>query len=84
MSLHKGHDDAMEPEVDTARIAAEMKRQRYQHPHAAEALGLSRSGFSRKIRGERRFRFTELVNLAECLGVPVTELLPEPDVKADR
>lgn len=66
----------MEPEVNTARITAELVRQRYRHHHAADALGMERASFSRKLRGKRKFTFTEIVTLAEWLDVPVTEFLP--------
>lgn len=74
----------MEPEVNTARIEAELVRQRYRHHHAAEALGLERTGFSKKLRGLRKFTLTEIVTLAEWLEVPVTEFLPRTKVGATR
>lgn len=60
-----------------SRVRAEIKRQRYSHQAAADAIGLDRSAMSYKLRGERRFTAEDLVALAQWLNVPVAQFLPE-------
>lgn len=43
----------------------------------APKLGLSQSGLSRKLRGDRAFGIDELLTIADLLGVDVSDLLPK-------
>lgn len=62
----------------SGEVRAEMARQKKRQDALAAALGISESGASKKLHGERAFRTDELLKLAHFLGVPVTQFLPEP------
>lgn len=59
------------------RLKEELKRQRYPHQAAADALGIDRAAVSIRLRGHRGFSAEQLLILARWLNVPVTQFLPE-------
>lgn len=68
------------------RVHREMWRQRTTQTRLAEKLGITQTAVSRKIRGERPWFATEVVAVADALGVSVAALYglkgddwPEPD-----
>lgn len=60
----------------SSEIRAELARQRRPQRDIAELLGISVNQVSERVRGDVDWRVTELVQVAELLGVPVTQFLP--------
>jgi transcriptional regulator with XRE-family HTH domain len=61
------------------RIHQIMWRQRMTQGQLAARLGLTQTGVSRKIRGERPWFARELLQVAAALNTQVSALLPNPD-----
>jgi transcriptional regulator with XRE-family HTH domain len=61
----------------TANVRAELARRGISHRDAAQALGLTQSAASRRMRGDVEFSLSEVEQLAALLEIPVTELLGE-------
>ena len=59
------------------------RRKIRQTEFAKGVLGITQSAFSRKLRGERPFFAVELSMIAAALGVSVTELMPEFEIRPD-
>ena len=62
-------------EMLRANIGAELGRRGLHQKDAAEALQLSRAGFSAKLHGRGSFKVAELIKLALWLGVPFSRLV---------
>jgi transcriptional regulator with XRE-family HTH domain len=60
------------------RIHQIMWRQRMTQGQLAARLGLTQTGVSRKIRGERPWFARELLEVAKALNTQVSALLPSP------
>lgn len=60
-----------------AEVRAELARQNKSQRDVAEALGMVQPVVSLRLQGKRSFRAEELAQLAEWLGVPVAQFLPE-------
>lgn len=54
-----------------------MARQNRTQYQMAEVLGLLQPNVSLRCRGERSFRAEELVKVADWLGVPVSQFMPD-------
>lgn len=65
-------------------IRVELARQRSSARRLAAALGLSPATISRRLNGEHPLTVDELYAAASFLGLPVTELLPAPELLAGR
>lgn len=59
-----------------AEVRAEMARQRRTQVALARHLGLSHVQLGKRLQGRMDFRVSELVEIADWLGVPVTQLIP--------
>jgi transcriptional regulator with XRE-family HTH domain len=64
------------PQHVAREVRAEMGRQRRTHRELAEALGISQPQVTKRLNGDIEFRPSELEQVAEMLGVPVTQFLP--------
>lgn len=62
-----------------SEVRAEMARQHVSQRQIAEALGVDQSQVSRRLRGEIALNTTELEQVANFLGVPVTNFLVTPE-----
>ncbi|SBT64257.1 BetR domain-containing protein [Micromonospora sediminicola] len=60
----------------SSEVRAELARQRRPQRDIAELLGISVNQVSERIRGDVEWRVSELVLVAELLGVPVAQFLP--------
>jgi transcriptional regulator with XRE-family HTH domain len=65
-----------------AEARATIARQNVPQARVAEALGLTRSQFSRRINGHIEFSASEIATMADFLGVPVGEFFPADPVPA--
>jgi transcriptional regulator with XRE-family HTH domain len=65
-------------------IRAEMARRHMSQTVVANLLGLSTQAVSRRLCGETPFRITEIQQIAELLGVDVTELFAAAKRKGSR
>lgn len=61
------------------RIHHLMWRQRMTQGHLAALLGITQTGVSKKIHGERPWFAAELIGVARALNTQVSALLPPPD-----
>jgi transcriptional regulator with XRE-family HTH domain len=61
-----------------AEVRAEVARQRISQQVLAEKLAMSEGQVSFRLNGHVEFKVSELLAIAEVLGVPVTRFLPEP------
>lgn len=59
------------------RIRQQMLARQMTQRELAAAIGLDPSGLSARFRGVRDFRLSELEAIAEELGIPLRDLLPE-------
>ncbi|WP_213452855.1 helix-turn-helix domain-containing protein [Rhizomonospora bruguierae] len=62
-----------------AELRAEMGRQRVTQAKLADVLGVSQPQVSDRMLGTVDWRVTELIQVAEFLGVPVTRFLAGPE-----
>lgn len=72
----------MQPDVRgqiAAEVRAEMARQRRASRDLAALLGIDQGSASLRLQGERSFRAEELARVAEWLGVPVSQFIPESE-----
>jgi transcriptional regulator with XRE-family HTH domain len=60
-----------------AEIRAELARQEKPQLQLAELLGISQVSISRRLRGQTAIDVNELSKIAEYLGVPMSQFLPE-------
>jgi transcriptional regulator with XRE-family HTH domain len=58
-----------------AEVRAVMARQRRSQTDLASALGWSQPFLSRRLTGETAFNTDEIEQLAEILGVPISQLV---------
>lgn len=63
-------------------VRAEMGRQRKSQADLARALGMHASTVSRRLDGSSAFDISELVTLAEWLGVSASTLLARAEARA--
>lgn len=63
-------------------VRAAMGRNRTSQSVLAPAIGLSQAALSRRLRGEVEFTVTELSAIAGYFGIPLTDLLPQPQAVA--
>lgn len=61
-----------------SEVRAELARQRRPQRDLADLLGISIQQVSERLRGDVDWRVTELVLVAELLGVPIAQFLPAP------
>lgn len=59
-----------------AEVRAEISRQMKPQRELVELLGISQAQVSERVRGDVEWRISELVKVAEYLGVPVTAFVP--------
>lgn len=59
-----------------AQVRAEISRQMKPQRELVELLGISQAQVSERVRGDVEWRISELVKVAEFLGVPVTAFVP--------
>lgn len=59
-----------------AQVRAEISRQMKPQRELVEILGISQAQVSERVRGDVEWRISELVKVAECLGVPLTTFVP--------
>lgn len=59
-----------------AQVRAEISRQMKPQRELVELLGLSQAQISERVRGDVEWRISELVQVANLLGVPITDLVP--------
>jgi transcriptional regulator with XRE-family HTH domain len=69
-------------QIIATEIRAEMGRQNLSGRQLAEAVGLSQTMASRRLRGLIEFRPSELDKIADLLGVPVTQFMRQPATSA--
>ncbi|WP_261625006.1 hypothetical protein [Nesterenkonia marinintestina] len=62
-------------EIIKANLGAELGRRGLLQKDAAEALGLTKAGFSAKLHGRTAFKVMELLRLAAWLRVPFSHLV---------
>ena len=60
-----------------AEVRAELARQRVSQEALCARIGMSQSTLSRRITGEHPFDTSELAEIAEVLGVPVSRFIPD-------
>jgi len=60
-----------------ANVRAEMARQQYTQTSFAKKLGRTQQALSQRLCGRVPFDVAELNRIAEILGVPLADLLPE-------
>jgi transcriptional regulator with XRE-family HTH domain len=60
-----------------ATVRAEMARRRTRQTVLAQRLGMSSTAVSRRLTGETPFSVPELMAVADVLGMPVADLMPE-------
>lgn len=65
-----------------ATIRAEMARQRITQTELAVALSIPQTQVSARLRGAVEWRVTELLGVAELLGVPASTLLADTEKAA--
>lgn len=65
-------------EATAENVRAVMARKRRRGTELARVLGLSQTAASRRMSGLTPFDVNELCETAAWLGVPITDLLPEP------
>jgi transcriptional regulator with XRE-family HTH domain len=74
------------PPVDAvaAEVRAEIARRQPKTPQSefAAELGMSQTQFSDRLSGDVEWRITEIIRLAELLGVPVTAFVPKSRIAA--
>src|SRR2546430_6997359 len=58
-----------------AEVRAEMARQRKGQKHLAECLSISVAQVSERLTGKVDFKIGEIAQVADYLGVPVTQFL---------
>jgi len=63
------------PATVAGEVRAEMARQQINQQRVADALGVSRQAFNRRITGDIPFDVAELEIIAGFLGVPVTRFI---------
>jgi predicted XRE-type DNA-binding protein len=59
-----------------AQVRAEISRQMKPQRELMDLLGLSQAQISERVRGEVEWRISELVQVAQLLGVPITDFVP--------
>lgn len=67
------------PQIESlnATIRAEMARQRITQTELAIALSIPQTQVSARLRGAVEWRVTELLSVADLLGVPASTLLAD-------
>ncbi|GIJ10769.1 helix-turn-helix domain-containing protein [Micromonospora andamanensis] len=66
----------------SSEVRAELARQRRPQREIADRLGISIQQVSLRLRGEVEWRVSELIQVADLLGVPVAQFLPAPAASA--
>jgi predicted XRE-type DNA-binding protein len=64
-----------------AHVRAEISKQMKPQRELMELLGLSQAQVSERVRGEVEWRISELVQVAQLLGVPITDFVPASAVE---
>ena len=64
-------------EALAAQLRAEAARRNIPYIRIAERLGISQAAVSRRMLGQTPIDVPELYELADLLGMPVADLLPE-------
>lgn len=59
-----------------AQVRAEISRQMKPQRELVELLGISQAQVSERVRGDVEWRISELVKVADYLGLPVTAFVP--------
>jgi predicted XRE-type DNA-binding protein len=59
-----------------ALVRAEISKQMKPQRELVELLGISQAQVSERVRGDVEWRISELVKVAEYLGLPVTAFVP--------
>jgi transcriptional regulator with XRE-family HTH domain len=71
------------PNTDRAAVAAavraELARRGKTQREVGEILGLPQPSISVRLRGLRSFRAEELISIADWLGIPVVQLMPDTE-----
>jgi predicted XRE-type DNA-binding protein len=62
-----------------AQVRAEISRQMKPQRELVEILGISQAQVSERVRGDVEWRISELVKVADFLGVPLTQFVPADD-----
>lgn len=62
-----------------AQVRAEISKQMRPQRELVDLLGLSQAQISERVRGDVEWRISELVKVAELLGVPITDFVPAAD-----
>lgn len=60
-----------------AHLRAEFARRKIPNTQIAERLGITQTAVSRRMLGQTPIDVPELYELADLLGMPVADLLPE-------
>lgn len=72
----------MTPPDIAGTVRAELARQRKSRQALQERIGISRTTMRRRLTGELPFTATELLIIADFLGMTASELLGEEKVSA--
>lgn len=59
-------------------VRAEMARQGITQPRLAPLIGMKTSGLNSRLAGRQEFKISELIKIADALGVPVAQFMPAP------
>jgi transcriptional regulator with XRE-family HTH domain len=60
-----------------ANVRAELARHRISQTSVAKHLGVSRQNVAQRLNGNVDFRISELITIAELVGIPVTTFLTD-------
>lgn len=72
----------MARETIAGEVRAELGRQNLSQTYLCAELGWTQPYLSRRLTGAVAFSTDDLEAVAEVLGVPLTQLITEPQVKA--
>lgn len=59
------------------RVRNQLTAHRMPQTELARTLGLAKSGITRRLNGEQAWDVNELVAVAQTIGCPVSELIPD-------
>ncbi len=68
-------------DIVAEQVSIWLRRRRLEQAQLADLMGVSSATLSRKINGHIGWSVTDLVNVASCLDVPITALLPNDAVE---
>lgn len=65
-------------EYVVSEVRAEMARQRITQPRLAPLIGMTPAALHTRLAGRQEFKISELIKIADVLGVPVAQFMPAP------